>query len=285
MRGAYLSKVQLLFDPGESIYSFYQTVSLLPNMKRRTVLAATAAGIAHPLTGCVATDSDVTGNTTNDESTDTKSTENTPDNTRIERDLEPCDLPHAEDVEMEPAGDSFPELSVEGDKIPDDHESGLAAFIQLTRQYTANTPAQLQIDLMNRSEQPREVTFGASPPFSRYRSDHEQRNAIYIVPAERTHVYIEHVNNKYEANADPEEPIDDCWQIEDIERNDLAHSKTLEPCETLTETYSIFASADNDDCLPAGGYRFESSWVNSPGAEVEFSVDWGFTLTVEESDD
>lgn len=255
-------------------------------MKRRTVLAATAVGVAHPLTGCVATDRDVTGNTTDDESTDTEPTENAPNNTRTERDLEPCDPPHAEDVEIEPTRDGFPELSIEGDEIPDDHESGLSAFVQLTRQYSANAPAQLRIDLTNQSGEAREVTFGASPPFSQYQGNHLERDAvIHIAPADRTHVGIHQVNDEYEVHDDPEEPIDGCWQIEDIGRNDLAHSKTLEPCETLTETYSIFASAGNGDCLPAGGYRFESIWVNSPGAEVEFSVDWGFTLTVEEPDD
>lgn len=255
-------------------------------MKRRTVLAATAFGVAHPLAGCVATDRDVTGNTTDDESTDTESIKNASDTTRTERDLEPCGPPHAEDVEMEPARDGFPEMSVEGDEISDDHENGLTAFVQLTRQYSANAPAQLRIDLTNQSGESREVTFGASPPFSQYQGDHLERDAvIHIAPADRTHVGINHVNDEYEVHDGLEEPIDDCWQIEDIESNDLAHIKTLEPCETLTEIYSIFASADNDDCLPGGAYRFESSWGNSPGAEVEFSVDWGFTLTVEELDD
>lgn len=93
------------------------------------------------------------------------------------------------------------------------------------------------------------------------------------------------MNDEYEIHDDPEEPIDDCWQIEGISRDAIAHFETLDPCETLTETYSIFSSADNEDCLPAGSYRFESSWGNKPGAEVEFSVDWGFTLTVEEPED
>lgn len=160
-------------------------------MKRRTVLVATAFGVAHPLAGCVATDSGVTGNTTDDGSADTESTENTPDNTRentpdntrTERDLEPCDPPHYEDVEMEPAREGFPELSVEGDEIPDDHESELAPLVQLTRQYSAYAPAQLRIDLMNHSGESREVTFGASPPFSQYRGDHLERDAVvHIAP-------------------------------------------------------------------------------------------------------
>lgn len=251
-------------------------------MNRRTVLVATALGVSPSVAGCL---SDADDPDTTPTPTDTEPTDPTSDSTPTEDDHEECDPSHQADEEPESAQDGFPELTVEDDEIPEDHESGLTASVQITRQYSGDAPAQLRVTVMNRSGEPRDVTFGPTPPFSDYRGNHIERDAVaHIVPENRSHVNIVHPDDKNDEDEDPAEPIDNCWQIVGVQRDDLAQLETLDPCESLSETYSIFASADNNDCLPAGEYQFESHWYNDPGTDPEFSVDWSFRLSVEEAE-
>lgn len=173
----------------------------------------------------------------------------------------------------------FPDLSVTGDEIPEGHVSGLSASVELTRQYSEDEPTRLGISVTNRSDAPRHVTFGPSPPFSSYRGEQKAGSALAIlVPDDRTHVHVGRVDD---ADGEPEDPVDGCWQVGGLGWNDVARLETLDPGESLTGTYSVFASTENEDCLPTGEYRFEEHWVNEPDSSPGFSVDWGFTLSVE----
>lgn len=176
-------------------------------------------------------------------------------------------------------GGEFPEFSVAGDEIPDGHESGLSASVELTRQYSEDEPAQLAFSVTNRSDSSRHVSFGPSPPLSTYPGEQKGGSALAVlVPDDRTHVHVGRVGD---ADGEPEDPVGGCWQVVGVGWNDVARTETLDPGESLTGTYSVFASTENEDCLPTGEYRFEEHWVNDPGSSPEFSVDWGFTLAVE----
>lgn len=163
--------------------------------------------------------------------------------------------------------------------MPEGHESGLSASVELVRQYSREKPARLQVSLTNRSDIPREITFGPSLPFSSLRGEQEDGVAVaLLVPDDQTHVHVEHTGN---SNSQPAEPVDGCWRIKGVARNSIAQYERLDSGESVTEVYSIFASTENEGCLPAGAYRFEDSWMNRPKSSPEFSIAWGFTLSVE----
>lgn len=196
----------------------------------------------------------------------------------------------------------FPELAVTGDTIPEDHESGLTASVELRRQFSGDAPAQLRIEVVNQRSTHTLAETGPTPPFSQYAGDHAETEAtVYIIPEESNDVFVQHVDRgdgsetEPDSNGLPSSPVNECWQIGDIAWNAIASQKSLGPEAALSRTYTIFADGKNNGCLPPGDYRFETSWSIWPDSGVDddesstespperVSVDWGFTLSIGET--
>lgn len=182
----------------------------------------------------------------------------------------------AHSIPAEPAGggDGFPTLSV-AEAMPKAIREEYSAAVWVETQYSDSEVAKLCIEVLNERHESREDVWGSTPPFSSYRGEHTEHDAaMYIVPSppEGTHAGISHVDaveDVYTAGADLAEPIEGCWPVENVASNDIASSVSLGPCESFDKTYSVYAAAENDGCLPTGRYRFDGSY-------------WGFDVRVEE---
>jgi len=94
---------------------------------------------------------------------------------------------------------------------------------------------------------------------------------MWIFPPDGSHAGINHtkrVENDRNPSGDLSSPVDGCWQVNGVGSNDIALTRSIRPCGTLEQTYSVYADADNGNCLPAGRYQFEGTY-------------WTFDLRVE----
>lgn len=165
----------------------------------------------------------------------------------------------------------FPWLAVDlspETELPD----GVDLTAEITRQYTSSEPATLEVTLRNtENTETEELIFGASPPFSSYRGGHvSEPSALYIAPHDRTHTGIDHVDHEWAASEDPPAPVNDCWTVEAVAKDDIANPSTLEPCKVVSENYSVFAAVENQKCLSEGTYRFRETIA--PGHTLSFDV-------------
>lgn len=188
----------------------------------------------------------------------------------------------ADERDPDPPEGGFPTLSVASETISRDRASGVAARVGVVGQYASDRVAQIQVDLLNAGDEPLGLEFGASPPFSSYRSDPTSNGArAFVVPEDKSHVGIIHVSDEHAASEDLSAPIDGCWKIENVGRDSIAKPGTIRPDHVLSASYSVYADDGNDECLPAGEYRFEETWSSPPDAATASQIDWGFTMTVD----
>jgi len=195
-----------------------------------------------------------------------------------------CDADIQRNVETNQAGNGYPTLAAEGDDVTAAENGGITPFVTVTRQFTGNAPAQLRITLLNRSRQEREVAFGASPPFSEYWNENATDARLYIVPEYLEYVNVVAAEDGESIDGRPENPVDGCWQIETVERLDILERRTLDPCDAISETYTVFGGTTNDICVPTDDYRFENSWYTTGSESEEISIEWGFDLVVTDSE-
>lgn len=240
--------------------------------RRRQVLASTGSIL---LAGCLSEIS-------NDTQSDSVENGRSPSEDGCSRPAEGLTL--ADDADPEPSGTGFPELSVGGDSIPNDHASGLRALVGVAQQYGSQRIAKVQIDLVNRGESPVSVSSGPSLPFSSYHNTSEQDGPrVYLVPQDDADVGVNHVNAGKDGTAHLQSPVDGCWKIDSVGFNSIAEYCTIPAGHVVSGEYVVYADAANENCLPEGEYRFDQTWSGAADGS-DYQLDWGFSLTVECSD-
>ncbi|PSP75633.1 hypothetical protein BRC81_14695 [Halobacteriales archaeon QS_1_68_20] len=152
-------------------------------------------------------------------------------------------------------------------------EHSLSPTVEVVSHATEATPARVEVGLTNTGDDTLDLSFGATPPFSDHGAERVDGGArAYLAPDSRRNFGLDHVNDDLSADENPPAPTDGCWAVEDVGHDLLAMSSQLEPGKTISETYSVFADVENDDCLPAGTYRFEES-AGGPSSDSPWVID------------
>lgn len=240
-------------------------VSLVNISRRRMLVCTTGTLLPGLLAGCTSS-----VNEGGQESSST--TTHDPGSTTEERSRVECDRPPAPDAG--PPDPGFPTLDASADRVPEEEDAGLQ--VDVTRQFTSTAPAEIRITFQNLDDEELVHAFGAVPPFSTPRGEHEEADAsLMLVPETRTYTGVIDRDRDSEFVVVPETPTDRCWQAPDeLIVNDIPIERELGPCETVEERYRVLAAPDSDACLAPGTYRFQNDYYFGEGSG------WGFDLVV-----
>jgi hypothetical protein len=150
-------------------------------------------------------------------------------------------------------------FTIDGDSNPDGLPGEYA--VELLDGQTADHPATLRVTFTNTTEETNEYTFGGMPaPFSdNVGSAEGDGGRLVLLPPDSA----------------PEEPSNGCWEYGQPISQPAIPTEPLDPGETISTTQAILSHEDNDECFPAGNYRFQGM-VEVDGTNYE----WGFTVSV-----
>jgi len=178
------------------------------------------------------------------------------------------------DEQNSTASDGFSTISVV-DEMPKQIRDRYSVAVWVDQQYSAESIAQLRIEVLNNQDSTQEDGWGPSPPFSGYQGEHLERETVLWVAPSRSPgknnagiIHVESAQADYGPTEDLSAPIDGCWQIQGIGADAIENKLSLRPCEKFARTYSVYADSDNQGCIPSGQYRFETGR-------------WGFDLLIE----
>lgn len=174
-----------------------------------------------------------------------------------------------------------PDVSVYVDSAPPEFDFSLTA--RVTSQFTRTSPTRLEISLTNEAAETREFLFGASPPFSRIFPEGPSR--VVLIPEANDHISpISAGDDQDDDTSDrtrnliPTHPSNGCWKLQtDIAVFGSGTRMTLDPGETIRESYAVLGGSGGVRCLPAGQYRFEAP--NYRGEDRSWG---GLAVTLEE---
>jgi hypothetical protein len=151
-------------------------------------------------------------------------------------------------------------------------EGEYSAAVWVSQQYSEQSVAKIEVEVLNDGNSSRNDYWGPTPPFHGYHgSKIDDDAAMWVAPSPPldSEAGIEHVEAASNDQAgDLSEPVDGCWQIKSVSSPDYEQQVQFRPCEKMQQTYSVYAGADNNGCLPEGTYQFEGTY-------------WGFELLVE----
>ncbi|WP_140408868.1 hypothetical protein [Natronolimnobius baerhuensis] len=173
-----------------------------------------------------------------------------------------------------------PEISVEADSVADERDVSIA--VSLEQGFSDDNPAQITIALTNTAAVEQRFQFGLTPPFSAYSPT--ESSSIYLVPND-TSSWLPVIDDDDRVPAEetdrsgteliPDEPIHGCWRLPRSVGYHLSGVVlSMDPDETVQETYSIFGSSTSRQCLPSDDYRFIEE--NYLGLDWE----WGITVSI-----
>lgn len=146
----------------------------------------------------------------------------------------------------------FPTVEVEQQTTTTD--AGLEFVVEKVAEYSTSSPAEIEMTLTNTTGSATEIIFGGSPPYSRYWGQRETGETLVVVPGTRNYLAPKTGTT---AEFLPAEADGECWQASaEIVGQDVALERTLEPGESVAETYAAVSQA-NSECLSRGSYRFE----------------------------
>ena len=187
---------------------------------------------------------------------------------------------------------AYPHVSVEGTTVADDR--AVSPEITVTRQFSADAPALVRIELTNESNNPIGVTMAYIIPFDAMRGHLTDGTArIYLLPRDQTSL----PPGQREGYEIPAEPIEGCWRVSEPPFiREAATSWFAEPGDSMQREHAVLEESDSESCLQPGTYQFAVSWREQPlddlrdesselryqptGDETAYS--WEFTVTLHE---
>lgn len=186
--------------------------------------------------------------------------------------------PVAESTVSTTADAAFRHLSVDGDRPPADHR--VDVDVSVRQQFTAESPAELSVRFRNEASATRTFQFTPVAPFTPADVRHTEReDKLQLVPQQSDGVSVRDTDEDGEFNSVPPTPTDGCWSATDeIYFVDHFSAVELDPCERVSQTYSVVGHPSNDGCFASGTYRTESTWYID---SAEDGKPWGFTVTID----
>lgn len=192
----------------------------------------------------------------------------------------------------------YPYVSVEGTTVADDR--AFAPEITVTRQFSADAPALVRIELANEARTNTEIGLARIIPFDATTGHLTDGSAsLYLVP-ESGSVRDDRVARDPPPGGEsliPAEPIDGCWRV--MEYPLVRESGTLwnaEPGATLRREHAVLDGPESETCLQPGTYRFAVNWTETPRHDLRgvmgeqqysrpedsTSYSWSFTVSLHE---
>jgi len=162
------------------------------------------------------------------------------------------------------ASDGFPTISVAEEMPKSIREGEYSAAVWVSQQYSEQSVAKIEVEVLNDGNSSRNDYWGPTPPFHGYRGKKIDGDATMWVapsPPPDSEAGIEHIETASNDQAgDLSEPINGCWQVKGVSSPDYEQQIRFRPCEKMRQTHSVYAGADNNGCLPEGKYRFEGTY-------------------------
>lgn len=232
---------------------------------RRKFLQKTSGAFLFAATGCVTNKGPGSSQTTQQP------------NTTIKTSPQCLTTSTLNDAAMGTPGDGFPTVRVEGDPPPLEHDVHIS--VQLHRQFTVKSPAEISIHFTNVASVERQFQFSPIVPFTPEEVYHLERDAqLQLIPLGDP-TRGEEPEEFSPSNYIPLKPVDSCWQTDrELTFVDYFGHVRLAPCDTVSRRYAIIDHPENDGCLPNGTYRAESVWWI--GEALENEQTWGLKLTM-----
>lgn len=167
-----------------------------------------------------------------------------------------------------PVGEGWPETVVEADSSPYEN---VELDVSVVEQFTDGSPAAIRISFLNTSCSTMRASFGTTPPFARYYNTGENGSEINIVPV----ITNEHLfGGEGAEDLVPIAKEEECWSVDYGSSQGFGTTLEIPAGGIVTRTYLVFNNVNNEECLPAGEYRYE---LDPYGGGEE---SWGFTLTL-----
>ena len=191
---------------------------------------------------------------------------------------------------------AYPDVSVEGTPVTDDR--AVAPEIAVTRQFSADAPALVRIDLTNEASTNTEIGLARTVPFDVTTGRLADGSAsLYLVPGSGSVRGDGTTRDPPPSGGSliPEGPIDGCWRV--IERPLIRESGTLwnaAPGATLRREHAVLDEPGSETCLQPGTYRFAVAWSETPRLDLQgvmgeqrysrtegsTSYSWAFTVSL-----
>lgn len=193
---------------------------------------------------------------------------------------------------------AYPHVSVEDATVSD--AGAFSPEITVTRQFSADSPAFVRIELTNEANMVIDIRLAHITPFDCMKGHLPDRSAsLYLIP-ETGSVRGNRPTSDPTKRAEsliPEKPIDRCWRL--TEHPTIREAGTgwfFDPGATLIREHAVLDGPDSETCLKPGSYRFEVTWTETPThdlrgvmAEQQYSqteestsYSWNFTVTLHE---
>jgi hypothetical protein len=232
-------------------------------MKRRALLAGLTGALAECTTGSV---SDSTAETTRKSSGNGTATRTT--------------VPPAETARTTERDDSVPVAEAVfalnyPDRITD---IPLTVSMEFRSRQTDDSPARVHVELTNAGSETVTILYPPTGPVQPWLGHDDGDAALCFVPDDREAISVG--SDVEKEDLIPEGPSEDgCWRARSaFAILGTAARTTLIPGGSISETYTLVASARNGGCLPDGEYEFTDSVSRKTGPRYE-SWDWSFSVS------
>ncbi|WP_435360599.1 hypothetical protein [Haloarchaeobius sp. DFWS5] len=171
-----------------------------------------------------------------------------------------------------------PTVSVAGDSLPAELQVGVT--VEVVEQCSEQSPARLEIRVVNEGDETRRFEFDHIEPFTAMGDGEPGDHLVHVVPDPDD----ENSRADYYEQFLPERPVDGCWRLQRLYARPLTQiAARLTPNDAVSRTYLVVADPSAEDCLPSGTYRFDvDSHVREPDADESRAYSWGFDLTLED---
>lgn len=193
---------------------------------------------------------------------------------------------------------AYPHVSVEGATVADDR--AFAPEISVTRQFSADAPALVRIELTNEARTNTEIGLARIVPFDATTGHLTDGSAsLYLVPESGSVRGDRTARDPPPGDESPipTEPVDGCWRL--IEYPLVMESGTLWNADsgaTLRREHAVLDGPESETCLQSGTYRFTVDWTETPRHDVRgvmgeqqysrsegsTSYSWSFTVSLHE---
>lgn len=165
---------------------------------------------------------------------------------------------------------AYPDVSVEGAPVADDR--AVAPDIAVARQFSADAPALVRIDLTNEASANTEIGLARIVPFDATAGRLTDGSAsLYLVP-ESGSVRGDGTARDPPPSGEsliPAGPIDGCWRV--TEHPLIRESGKLwnaDPGATLRREHAVLDEPESETCLQPGTYRFAVAWTETPRLDL-----------------
>lgn len=192
----------------------------------------------------------------------------------------------------------YPHVSVESATVADDR--AFSPGITVTRQFSADAPALVCIELTNNATMNTEIGLAHIIPFDALKGHQPAGSAsLHLIP-ESGSVRGDRTARDPPKSGEsliPETPIDGCWRV--TEPPLIREGGTLwnaDPGASLRREHAVLDEFESETCLQPGTYRFAVNWRETPRHDLrgvmgeqqysrteEFtSYSWEFTVILHE---